>query len=556
MKSRYIDLMEKALGAYSTEHMLSYYEDVRTNGMPDQGFPRLTSNLGILIAHGRQQELLPIFTEFMEFCCKTIPTVKAANDFSVREIICCLLEIEASGLVDQSTTARWREYLATIEPTTCYTQFATKLTDDVRNWALFSGVSEYYRQDIGLCSSMDFIEMQLAQQLQFCDENGMYRDNPGEFNHNPIVYDLVPRGLYSMILNRGYRGKSYDRIDNYLKKAGLLTLQMQSVTGEILFGGRSNQFIHNETHLAITMEFEAKRYAREGDWAMAAKFKAGVTRALDNMALWLDKQPIRHVKNRFPTETEYGCEGYAYFDKYMITVASFLYAAYQICDDTIVAEEPNDDTTYICQTSPHFHKLILKSGEYFSEFDLDADPHYDASGLGRIHRKDAPSATCMSCPCPVSPGFRLDIPPMALSLCAATKEKDAWKLGAAEGKYELVSTSQDASSAKATLLCRFAETAVEESYTVSHKGVSVTLTGEGEVGFALPALVFDGETTPEIACKGNALTITYEGWICRYTTNGTITDLNKTAANRNGHYRAFLAHGQDSLQVDIQIVPV
>ena len=224
-----------------------------------------------------------------------------------------------------------------------------------------------------------------------------------------------------------------------------------------------------------------------------------------------------------------------------------------LCDDTIAAEEATDDTTYICQTSPHFHKLILKSGEYFSEFDLDADPHYDSNGLGRIHRKDAPSAICMSCPCPANPGFRLDIPPMALSLCAATKEKDAWKLGAAEGKYTLVSTCQDASTANATLLCRFADTTVEEAYTVSHKGVSVALTGEGEVGFALPALVFDGEIAPEITCDGKTLTISYEGWVCRYTTNGTITDLNKTAANRNGHYQAFLAHGQDVLNVNIQI---
>ena len=546
--------MEKALSAYSMEHMLAYFDDIRTNGMPDHGFPRLTANIGILIAQGRRHELLPTFLEFMEFCCKTIPTVKAANDFSVREIVCCLLEVERAGIVDKAVTERWRGYLATIEPTACYTKFAKTPTDQVRNWALFSGVSEYFRQEAGLCSSTDFIELQVAQQLQFCDENGMYRDNPDVPNHNPIVYDLVPRGLFAMLLNRGYRGKSYEIIDSILKKAGLMTLDMQSTTGEIAFGGRSNQFIHNEAWIAITMEFEAKRYTKAGDLAMAGRCKATVARALANAELWLNKQPIRHIKNRYPTETGYGCEGYAYFDKYMITAASFLYAAYQICDDTIPVGEIAENITTVCQTSPHFHKVVLKSGEYCAELDWDADPHYDASGLGRIHRAGAPSAICMSCPCPAEPGFQMDIPPMALSLCSAVKENGTWCLGAAKGSYQVTGTSRDANSASATLRCRFSGgKTVEEHYQVRNSSVAAILQGNGEIGFALPAFSFDGEKTPEIACNGNKLTVTYEGWVCCYTTDGTIIDLNQTAANRNGHYRAFLAHGQDTLHVDIQI---
>ena len=57
---------------------------------------------------------------------------------------------------------------------------------------------------------------------------------------------------------------------------------------------------------------------------------------------WLSKTPIRHIKNRFPTETKYGCERYAYFDKYMTTVASNLWAAYTICDDSGALEASPD----------------------------------------------------------------------------------------------------------------------------------------------------------------------------------------------------------------------
>ena len=57
MKKRYINLMEKALSAYSNEHILRYYDSVKRNGLTEHGFPRLVSNIGILIAKGRQKHL-------------------------------------------------------------------------------------------------------------------------------------------------------------------------------------------------------------------------------------------------------------------------------------------------------------------------------------------------------------------------------------------------------------------------------------------------------------------------------------------------------------------
>ena len=70
----------------------------------------------------------------------------------------------------------------------------------------------------------------------------------------------------------GYNGKQRERIDSMLKSTALMTLSMQSVTGEVAFGGRSNQFVHNEGMLAIIFEYEANRYAREGNPELAGKF--------------------------------------------------------------------------------------------------------------------------------------------------------------------------------------------------------------------------------------------------------------------------------------------
>ena len=549
--------MEKALNAYTDEHIHQYFNDVRANGLTEHGFPRLTANIGILIAHGRRTDLLPIFLEMMEFCCKNIPTVRAANDFSVREIICCLWEIEQSGITSKEDTARWRSYLATIEPTTCYNRFAVTTADDVRNWALFTAVSEFFRQKAGIGYSSEFIDLQIASQLKFLDENGMYMDNEESEVHQPIMYDLVSRGLLSLLLHFGYQGRYYEQIDACLKKSALLTLKMQSPNGEMAFGGRSNQFLHNEAWMAVIFEYEADRYANEGNLELAKTFKSSITRAMNVTERWLSKKPVRHIKNRFPTETKYGCENYAYFDKYMITTASNLYAAYLLCDDSIPTAESSDRTPSVFQTTDHFHKLFLKSGGYGLEFDINADPHYDASGLGRVHRDGAPAPICLSVPCSADPLYILNLQePISCSLCPAIRKNGEWHFATDTSvTYDVTELSCDEGSASATVLCRFSENeCVISKYTVNADGVQIEVAGENEIAYMLPAFYFDGEEYTDITLNENCLTVSYNGWSCRYTTDGMISSLNKITGNRNGYYKIFLTDKEKSIRIKIEIL--
>ena len=556
MKEKYLELMAKALSAYSDEHIREYFGRVKREGLTEHGFPRLTVNIGALICHGYRQDLIPLFIEMMDFCCEQIPKVKAANDFSVREIINCLFAVEESGVVSAEDTQRWRGYLATIEPTSCYTQFATDPSDDIRNWALFTGVSEYFRGRAGLCDNADFVDLQVESQLKFFDGNAMYMDHKGSDIYHPLVYDLVTRGLLAMLLNSGYRGKHYDTVDAILKKSALLSLDMQSPCGEIGFGGRSNQFIHNEAWLSIVFEYEAKRYAREGNMELAARFKAAIERAIGVIEYWLEKEPIRHIKNRFPTETKYGCEDYAYFDKYMITVASKLHAAYLICDDSIPTATDADTSSCVFETSEHFHKLFLKSSGYGLEFDLNADTGYDANGLGRVHKAGAATTVCLSCPCPYESKYPLDAKnPFPFAMCSAIEADGTYRLGSdCASKYEVKDSFADESSAGATLVWHFdGERSVTEKYLVNAQGVSVELCGDGRIAYAFPAFSFDGETSPDIAVGENTLSVSYEGSSCIYTTDGKIVDFEKTVGNRNGHYRVFLATAENSLSFKIEI---
>lgn len=561
MRETYIALMDRVLDAYSHEHILRYFADVKRDGITEHGFPRLTADLGILIAHGRRLAYRELFVEMMDFCCESFlkPTkAGVGNDFSVKEIIFCLLEVEQAGFVPKEKTAHWRSLLAQIRPEQCYNIFATSRDQDRANWALFSAVSEHMRQYIGVAEAGEFIETQLATQIRRLDENGMYRDH-GMFwgPHNPIVYDLVPRGLFCVMMHFGYHGEFCDTIDDCLRRTGLLTLQMQSVTGEIPYGGRSNQFLHNEAHLAIVMEYEANRYAAQGNMELAGRFKTGVRKALQNIESWLERETLTHVKNNYPLETKYGCEGYAYFDKYMVTAASFLYVAYMLCDDT-VAEAPLADKAICFSLSEHFHKTFLRNKNWFVEIDTNADYHYDASGIGRIHRVGAPSPICLSLPGSADPALTMD--PELLenfAITAGIVEGEGLRFAADPGvTYTRTGETVTEDTASVCMTCDFGGKTAALNCTIYPENVVITGAAAGEAALLLPAFAFDGKKETDIACRDNRLEIRYQGYVCRYIATAPIFDLGKRGMNRNGEYRLFGTKAAERVAVTVEIEPV
>lgn len=199
----------------------------------------------------------------------------------------------------------------------------------------------------------------------------------------------------------------------------------------------------------------------------------------------------------------------------------------------------------------------MKCGGYGLEFDFNADTHYEANGLGRIHKDGAPSTICLSGSCPENPGYFLDIDePQAFSLCSIFVKDGIHYFGAnTETQYNVVETKKEINCVKATVECKFNDDiSVTEKYTVSQSGVDIALSGNGEIGFALPAFMFDGEQHTNISFDEHTISVEYEGWTCKYTSDGVISDFGQTVANRNGHYRSFAATGQDNLNIHIEIV--
>ena len=550
-KEKYLTLMERCLEAYDEARIARYVDDVKREGLKEHGFARLASNMGILIANGRKTEFSDRFIEIMDICCENMPTTKAANDFTVKEVIFCIMALEEKGLFPEKT-AYWRQCLSKVTPDKTYNVIAKTPTDKVHNWACFSAVSEFMRQYIGLADTSEFVDIQIPTQLQWMDENGMYRDP-----NDPMVYDLVPRGLLALLMHFGYSGKYREEIDGRLRKAGLLTLQMQSVSGEIPYGGRSNQFPHNEAHLAVVCEYEACRYAAEGNTDTARQFKLAVDKALDSIENWLSRKPIRHIKNRFPTETGYGCEDYAYFDKYMITVASFIYVAYLFADDAIEAiDQPRE--TAVTFTSEHFHKCFLEAGDYFLEFELFSYEKYDEDGLGRIHKKGAPSTLCLSDSMTAAPNFKLDHPRAASMAPGYEKNGETFLALSHLATYRPYATHVENGAASVRMLSEFEdETILSHDYAVSADGVDITVKEATHTGvaprFSFLAFDFDGEVSTEIEIGETCVSVIYEGWKCTYETNGHIIETGEYAENRNGRYRLFYAAADTELKLHISI---
>lgn len=553
----YIDLIEKLICAYSEKQIEEYIGQVEQRGVWEHGFPRLGANIGILLAHGRQLHLKAYFRRIMELCCRDIPIPsqqpeRRGNDFSVKELCWCLLELEKTDLISPVDISRWKKALAAVEPKLCYRMVAPEPAVRVDNWAAFNAASEQIRNYMGLADTSGYIDNQIASQMFSFEENGMYRDP-----HEPMVYDTVTRLQLANSLYFGYHGKHRAQLEMHLRKSAKLSLLMQSVTGELPFGGRSNNFLHNEAHLAAIFEYEALCSKRDGDWETAGACKAAARLAVENIKKWLQENPDHHIKNYYPIYSMEGCEKYAYYDKYMVTAASMLYNAYLFADDDIPETQcpAESNESHVWQTGSWFHKLFCKQDDLFLEMELKANSEYDASGIGRIHRRGAPSALCLSLSVSQTPKYKTEQPnPCPMSICAGTY-CDGWQYAWDESSTYCV-TSFAAVQGKAEATWEIALENGEElqqSCVLSDHMVTIRTEGQGKVCLLLPAFAFDGANNTEIATERNKLSVLYQNWCCTYETDGKITSLDRICQNRNGKYALYQAEGEGVVTVYIHI---
>ena len=551
-KSRYLDLMEAAVSAYSDEHIDSYLSDVESDGVQEHGFPRLVANLAVLAANGRVPGRRAMLKRMMDVACRDaktkMPQKSGGNDFSVKELAIALAALERTKTYPKDVSDVWRTALCDVEAESAYTQGRLKVGDvQARNWVVFAAASEQARMAYGYGGNAAFVEKYVADQMRWFDANGMYKDP-----HQPAVYDFVTRLQFATILHFGFDGPSRAGLESIMDRSADPTLKMLSSAGEIPYGGRSNEFLHNNTLYAALCEWYAARAASRGDRATAAAFRRAARDAVDALAPWLAETQVSHVKNRYPLafgrggydkQGDMGCECYAYFDKYMVTMGSWAMFGWLFADETIAADAPPRPPAEVFVTTPDFHLVFLRAGDYSAQFDYDSDTHYDCDGLGRLHRMGAPTPLCLSTPCAKTPNYRVESPndaPLAIApvvpdgtpyvlvraeTCGNAAEAD-WRVGALDWRVRLEDT-----------------------------GLSMSLTGHDAVALTLPAFQFDGREETRIDATAKKLIVAYHGWRCVYelASDGEIVDMGRSVCNRNGRYRRFEARGAGRLNVHVSI---
>lgn len=574
MRERYIDIMEKALGAYSKERLSEIVSDAEAKGICEHGFFRITSVMGILISKGRRKELMPLFLRAMDISCEalwktdmTIEENKSVGiDFAVKEIVFAYIELEKSGIVMRERLEKWFDGIKKVDWRKNYSSVAKSETDPVNNWGMYNAAGEYMREYIGAANAGEYLDVQVASQLLAVDENGMYRD-PG----CPMLYDLASRAQFAIMLHFGYSGKWKNALDDALRKAGSFMLSLQSVNGEIPFGGRSNRFLFNEAYLAACCEFEAARYKREGNLRLAGEFKSAASLATESIEKRLSMHPIKHVRNAFPQNSIFGLEDYAYFDKYMVSLASFIYIAYLFAEDDIKEVPcPAVRGGFVLRTTDSFHKIAASACGYSIEIDTDADLHYDATGLGRIQFANAPSEIVLSEPFPKKPSYSIvdclstglfkriyagGENPSYLSLSPVVAFSDGTEIrisdlsGNVECELKILQQSENNVSFdltwKSPEFKGFSE--IKESYVMSNSGVEIRASADFSENAKLiryiPVIKTDGSAVSSVSVTKKRVSVGYKGSRLEISGDGFIRS-DKSFSNRDGIYNLLCCDGE------------
>jgi hypothetical protein len=367
--------------------------------------PRFVGALAGLILRGRCLDLIDNCRRALTAAAEDLASAdrKAVQgaEFYTKELMLGFLVLRDK--TDESTVNRWRRLLGGFDPGENYGVVLGKLpAPELHNYTTFALAGEMFKKEQRIADNRAFIEAHLATQIPRFTSFGMYRDPA-----NPLTYDAVPRMNLSLLLFFGYAGPGHDELAELLRRGALTMLLTMSTTGESPFGGRSNQQNFSEATAALIFDFEAARCKKEGNLALAGVFKRAARLSALSVRRWLDLRPVRFIKNEFPPESQHGRQkGYGYYGVYSLLIASQFGFAGLVADASIEERPlPFERGNYVFALDEDFHKVFASSSGYHLEIDTRADLHYDATGLGRLHKAGVPTETALSTPIAAAPEY-------------------------------------------------------------------------------------------------------------------------------------------------------
>ncbi len=523
---------------------------------------RFVGALGGCIWGGRCEDLIDECALSMDYCCGMMAGLIEpyesfhGPEFYTKEMMYAYLGLK--GKVDPARHKRWGELLNAFDVWERYPSW--------RNWSdgnfpIYGVCGEQLKISAGLADTGEDIDAVLDNQFKNISIWGMYRDP-----NDPITYDLTDRQQLGMLPFFGYRGRHAAWIDEATRRGALTQLLYTSVTGQMPFGGRSNQYHIMEAMAACICEMEARRY-KDTRPEYAAAFKRAARLAVQSIRPWItDHEQVYIIKNRFDSALAHGDAGYdgSPYTAYSLLIASILGTAYQLADETIPeGPAPVDRGGYMIQLWPQFHRTFATCGPYHIEIDNSAQPKYDATGLGRLHRRGVRPETALSVPIPATPAVHMSIDPSsvyaAIGPYVKWGKKDVPLAGMADsqqsrGIHAADLTIEEETPQRVAFSIRYsgdpvgAET-ITERYELTPEGLRITPSVEGGTlsRFVVPLLVTDGMGQSSIEELGDGFRVTYEGAVYEARIDnpaGIEITLDPTdRPNANGIYRLGVFDG-------------
>ncbi|CAN5524924.1 hypothetical protein BH10PLA1_BH10PLA1_05630 [soil metagenome] len=513
----------------------------------------------ILLSAGRAGHLREKVLRGMDWICLRLQSGEAQSpDFWMREVMTAWNLLSD---VDPARRAQWEKHIRAVIPEKHYWNVSpdgSKL-GELHNWTIYAAAGEAMREMAGLGPANDdgtiiwgrkFCDKYMPAQLAHFTNLGMYRDP-----NDPLTYDMTTRLQIATPAAYGFTSPLFsDSYDQLLQCGALSQLLYVSPAGYAPFGGRSGQMPMQEAIMAALGELEAKRHHAK-DERLSRAFKRQAHVSAKSMRRWIaDMSPLRHVKNGFDPSARHGCENYAKWSVYSLFTASCLGLAYLYADDAIgESPMPAEIGGYTFELQPAFHKIFATCGGTQLEIDTAADPHYDATGLGRFHAAGVPIELGLSMPFPSHPNFTLPaelLPPSDVAIGPGWRGGDGeWiDLAALTEGVTATLTAKTESTDRVEFSISWQHEAsgvtVDQAYklTAGRVKIDAAVARNGravqDVRFIVPLLETNGQTTSRIEQSVGETKVRYAGslYIVRFDP-AYRSATSASIANRNGVYR-------------------
>ena len=510
---------------------------------------RYLGALGHLIAAGRCEDLTDGCVKAYEERLDHLDEVALSPEFWVKEMV-----YAHRALADRVAPDRlrnWESAWRAHDPWSSYRSASSGKVNN-RNGAVFALTSEFFKKRADLGGDDALIEEAIAYLAGDFTPWGMYRDP-----NDPMTYDLVVKQQLDLIRHYGYEGEHLDWIAEICRRGAFTSLLMQSTTGQMPFGGRSNQFQFMEAHFACLCESRAAFCKRAGDDLLAGVFKRAGRRAVQMTLPWImDMRPFRHTKQGFHPSLGHGVDSGGPYSVYGALAASLLGTAYHLADEGIEERTtPAEAGGFAFALWPAFHKVIAACGGYHVEVDTRADRHKDSTGLGRLHRDGVRPETALSgsISSEANYSFGMDQPLKSLTIGPAWRDADGAERRLAEFAPEILDVgftilreTPDGVSFEIRYRgelggCR----EVTEIYTLTGRGLTYSACCNPQppaLYILAPVIHSDGDADASVSEGDSGIEVTYRGAVYHITVRQgktwRFTD-DPPAANRNALYRTL-----------------